>query len=262
MKTNRWVWAAWALIIVFCLVSCRANLEVRKKQEEASRDLAEVFIGQGDYTSALRELLKAEKFYSEDPFLQNDLGFVYKEKEKYDLAIKHFKKALELKPDFMPAKNNLGTAYLAKKDWDAAIACFEEIIDDLLYTTPQNPLFNLGLVYYQKKDYQNAEKYFLDCLKYYKDGFQKDPTYIKALYHLGQIYIESERIPEAIGVLEKAAEDAPESAQLYFSLGNAYVLANDNEKAFHAYNKVIELAPDTPLAREAGKKAALIKNSQ
>ncbi|MFC1488463.1 tetratricopeptide repeat protein [Thermodesulfobacteriota bacterium] len=259
MKTNRLFWAAAALIIL-CVLACRGNLEVRKRQSETMRNLGEVLMGRGDYISALREFLKAEKIYPDDPYLQNDLGLVYKEKKRYDLAIHHFNKALALKPSYADAKNNLGTVYMAQEDWDAAIATFKEITGDLLYATPQNPLFNLGLVYYHKNEYGPAEKYFNDCLKYYHDGFQKDITYIKTLYRLGRIYLSTERVPQAVSVLEKAIQEAPRAAELYLFLGNAHILSRDYQKGLNAYNKVIELAPDTPLAQEAKEKATLIKN--
>ncbi|MFC1812931.1 tetratricopeptide repeat protein [Thermodesulfobacteriota bacterium] len=256
---NRLFWVAAALII-FCVLSCAGNLELRKRQEEATRNLGEVHLGRGDYISALKQFLKAEKIYPDDPHLQNDLGLVYKHMERSDLSITHFKKALALKPDYADAKNNLGTVYMAQEDWDTAIAIFKEIIGDLLYATPQNPLFNLGLAYFHKNEYAPAEKYFNDCLKYYKDGFQKDATYIKALYHLGRVYLSSERVPQAVSVLEKAIQDAPRTAELYLFLGNAHILSRDYQKGLNAYNKVIELAPDTPLAQEAKEKAAAIKN--
>jgi len=259
MKMNRLFWAAAALTLFFVL-SCAGNLELRKRQEETTRDLGEVHMGRGDYISALREFLKAEKIYPDDPYLQNDLGLLYKKKERFDLSITHFKRALALKPDYADAKNNLGTVYMAQEDWDTAIVVFKEITGDLLYATPQNPLFNLGLAYYHKNAYEPAEKYFNDCLKYYQDGFRKDITYIKTLYHLGRIYLSSERIPQAVSVLEKAIQDAPRAAELYLYLGNAHTLSRDYQKGLNAYNKVIELAPDTPLAREAKEKAASIKN--
>ena len=215
---------------------------------------------QGNYTAALKEFLKAESLYPDDPYLQNDLGLVYKEKGKLDLAITHFKKALLLKPDYGAAKNNLGATYMAKEEWDTAISIFKEIAEDLLYATPQNPLFNIGLAYFNKKAYEPAEKYFNDCLKIYEDGFRKDPIYIKTLYHLGRIYLLSERVPEAVSALEKAIQDAPRVAELYFFLANAYTLSRNYEKGLHAYNKVIELAPDSDLAQEAKLKAALIKD--
>jgi tetratricopeptide (TPR) repeat protein len=63
------------LIIGLYVVSCATtNIKVQKQQGEALRNLGEEYYRRGDYTSALRELLKSEALYPEDPFLQNDLG--------------------------------------------------------------------------------------------------------------------------------------------------------------------------------------------
>jgi type IV pilus assembly protein PilF len=249
MKTNRLVLS---LFLIFCLSSCAANIEVRKKQEEASRNLGEAYMQQGDFSSALREFLKAEKIYSKDPYLQNDLGLAYMAKGRLDLAIKHFKKAVKLKPDYTPAKNNLGTAYLAKKEWDVAIVCFKEIVDDILYATPHYPLTNLGWAYYNKQEYEVAEKYYSDALKL-------EPNFIIALRGLGQNYMAMERAADAVAILEKAVKKYPRSAESYFYLAKAYSLSQEYKKAISTYNKVVELAPDSLLAFDARKEVEKIK---
>jgi len=250
MKTNRFIYVV--LVSIFFLVSCTANLEIRKNKGEAFRNVGEGYMGEGDYTTALRELLKAEKLYSKDPRLQNDLGLTYMAKGKPDIAINRFKKAIKIKPDYTPAKNNLGTAYLAQKNWDKAITCFKEISGDLLYATPHFPLSNLGWAYYNKKKFKLAEKYYQDALKI-------EPRFVIALSGLGKTYIATGRIFEAIAVLEKAVKNSPHSAELYLNLANAYRLLREYKKALRAYSKVIELAPDSPLAIDAKKE---IRNLQ
>jgi len=250
MKNNRFIYVV--LVAIFFLVSCAANLEIRKNKGEAFRNVGEGYMGEGDYTTALRELLKAEKLYSKDPRLQNDLGLTYMAKGKPDIAINRFKKAIKIKPDYTPAKNNLGTAYLAQKNWDKAITCFKEISGDLLYATPHFPLSNLGWAYYNKKEFKLAEKYYQDALKI-------DPRFVIALSGLGKTYIATGRIPEAIAALERAVKNSPNSAELYLNLANAYRLSREYKKALRAYSKVIELAPDSPLAVDAQKKAEKIK---
>jgi Tfp pilus assembly protein PilF len=217
---------------------------MRKKQGEASRNLGEAYMQQRDFSSAMRELLKAEKLYSKDPYLQNDLGLVYMAKDRLDFAIKHFKKAVELKPDYAPARNNLGTAYLAKKEWDVAIACFKEIVDDILYATPHYPLTNLGWAYYNKKEYDLAEKYYGQALKL-------EPNFIIALRGLGRTYMAMGRAADAVATLEKAVRGYPRSADSYFYLARAYRLSCEYRKAINAYKKVMELVPDSPISREA-----------
>ena len=251
-QTNRLVLS---VFLIFCLSSCAANIEVRKKQEEASRNLGEAYMQQRDFSSALREFLKAEKIYSKDPYLQNDLGLAYMAKGRLDLAVKHFKKAVKLKPDYTPARNNLGTAYLAKKEWDVAIVCFKEIVDDILYATPHYPLTNLGWAYYNKQEYELAEKY-------YSEALNLEPTFIIALRGLGQNYMAMERAADAVAILEKAVKNYPRSVEAYFYLAKAYSLSGEYKKAISAYKKVIELAPVSAIAREAEKEVEKISKSR
>lgn len=248
MKTNRFIYVV--LVSIFFLVSCAANLELRKNQEEALRNFGEAYIREGDYTKALIKLLEAEKLYSKDPHLQYDLGLVYMAKGKPDMAIDRFKKAVEIKPDYTPAKNYLGVAYLAQKKWDDAISCFKEITGDLLYVTPHYPLSNLGWAYYNKKEYDLAEKY-------YKDALKIEPRFAIALSGLGRTYVAMGKISDAIATFEKAVKIFPGFAELYLDLADAYRLSREYKKALDAYSKVIELAPDSPLAVEAKKE---IKN--
>ena len=252
MRTFRLGWTFLAVMAI-CTLGCTSNLQVRKKQGEAARNLGEVYFGQGNYTEALKEFLKAESLYPDDPFLQNDLGLTYKAKKKPDLAITHFKKALALKPDYVSAKNNLGTVYLDKKEWDAAIGYFKEVAESLVYASPHLPLSNLGWAYYNKKAYEQAEKYYLEALEI-------APKFINALRGLGLTYMAMGRIPESVEILESAAKEHPRTALLYFDLATAYTLLHDYEGALNAYQKVEELAPKSALAREAGRAVQKIKH--
>ncbi|MFC1829914.1 tetratricopeptide repeat protein [Thermodesulfobacteriota bacterium] len=224
---------------------------MRKQEAEPLRNLGERYMAQGNYSAALREFLKAEKLYPEDPILHNDLGYTYMAKGKLDLAVQHYKKALKIDPDYAAARNNLGTAYLKKRDWDAAIAVFKENLDSLFYATPQNTYLNLGIAYAYKKESEISEKYFQECLDLYRDGLQQDGTYVLVLYSLGKLYTETGKIPKAIPLLEAAIKADPSQPFLYFSLARTYVLSNDYMKAERAYRKVVELAPETPMGQEA-----------
>ena len=254
MNMHFFRWPVSAFLIIG-LISCSANLELRKKQGESTRYLGEGYYRQGDYTSALKEFLKAEALYPDDPYLHYDLGLTYKAKKKFDLAVKHLEKAIELKPDYSQAKNALGTVYRDKKEWDTAIKYFKEASSNLLYTTPQYPLSNLGWAYYNKKEYVLAEKYYLDALAV-------DSRFVNALMGLAQTYMAmgTGRVPEAVERLEDAIRYYPQYPHLYFELGKAYTLLQNYEKATEAYEKVVELVPDSPLAKLAEKEAQNIRN--
>ena len=235
------------------LIACAGGFEKRKNQSRVTRTLGEAYLQQGNYTEALKEFLKAEKFYSNDHLLQNDLGLAYMAKQHYDKAEFHFKKATSIRPEYAPAKNNLGTVYMAKQKWDAAIEQFKTVAGDLLYGTPHFPLTNMGIAYYNKQDYANAEKYYLEAL-------DLEPKFVLALRNLGKTYIAMNKLPQAVIVLEKAVTNAPESANTYLDLGNAYHMSGKAQMALLAYQKVISLSPNTPAAETAQKEILKIES--
>ena len=252
MKKNQLVWTGYIFLIIFFILSCAGDAQLRRQQAVASRTLGEAYFRDGNYTYALREFFKAEELYPDDHILQNDLGIAYRMKGRADLAIRHFKKALELKPDYAPARNNLGAAYFDKKDWDSAIACYKEVAGNILYATPHFPLNNLGRAYYEKKEYKLSEKYYLEAL-------DMEPKYVPALQGLGQTYIAMGKISEAVAALESAVKEAPEFARAFFYLGKAYRLSRKYNKAYTAYNKVLSIVPGMPLAIEAEKEIKMMK---
>ena len=250
-----WLVGAGCMLAVSLLLACSSkNIEKEKQiyKAEKYRELGELLLKEKKYTSALKELLKAEALNPDDYFLQNDLGLVYYNKGKPDLAIVHFKKALALKDDYSPARNNLGNAYAEKREWDKAIEQYKIVTEDLLYGTPHYPLSNLGLAYYEKNDYRLAEKYFLEALDVQKD-------FSAALYGLGKTYVAMGRVTDAVSRLERAAQIAPDVARVHFELGKAYTMNREYKKAYDAYQEVVKLDPDSPLAESASKEARSIK---
>ena len=243
------------LLLLVSLFACVESPEVRKKKMEDTQRLGIEYLNRGRYTDALRTLLDAEKMYPEDAFLQNTLGYAYMAKEQYDLAIKHYKKAIQIRPNYSEAKNNLGVAYIYKKEWDKAIPYFEETTKDLLYGTPHRPLVNLGSVYYNKKNYTLSEQYYLKALKL-------RPNYDDALYGLGRTYLSMGKIPEAVSRIEAAVRISSNRPRYYFDLAAAYVKSEDFKKASKAYQEVIELVPNTPLAFEASKELKKIEKKK
>jgi Tfp pilus assembly protein PilF len=219
---------------------------------EATRNVGEAYLVEGNLIAALRELKKAELLNPDDHITHYDLGLVYLSRERYDQAIQHFERAVQLKPDYAPAINSLGNAYAAKQDWDKAIQAYERIAEDAFYGTPYFALSNLGLAYYHKKDFVQAEKYFNEALKL-------SPEFVQALGGLGMTYNAIGRYPEAVAKLSKAVQKDPNYAPLHFQLGKAYTGLNNKRMAQAEFQQVLKLAPDSPLAREAQKELIKLK---
>ena len=233
------------LILTVCFaVSCVTPSAARRKEAEKHKRIAAEYMNQDDYTTALINLLKAEKLDKEDPELHNYLGLTYQAKKRNDLAIVHFKKAVSLRPGYSEAKNNLGTVYLSERQWDLAIPYFKEAAEDLTYQTPHFALSNLGWVYYNKRDYPLAEHY-------YRKTLDIQSKFVVALRGLALTLMATGRYSEAVGYLERATVLAPQIPHFYYDLGEAYSLSGQYGKARRSYDKVLEMVPNSPLAAEA-----------
>lgn len=246
-----------ACVLVFAfLAGCAGNKGPTPQEQKAasSRNLGEAHMAEGNYTRALRELLKAEQMNPNDPYVHNDLGLTYLAKNKPEKAVEHFKKAIELNDEeYSAARNNLGSAYVAMEQWDKAIECFEMVAGDLLYMTPHYPLSNLGYVYYRRGDYHKAEQNYLEAL-------EMKPDYPRALYGLGRVYLETGDIRKAIRQLERAVDNAPEAAPFYMELGRAYTRNHQYNKAVQTYKKAAAIADGTSLADRAEAEAENVMN--
>jgi type IV pilus biogenesis/stability protein PilW len=236
------------LALVACSTAPRSGSEPvagdRKASAEAIRNLGEAYLAGGNLTAALRELKRAEGIDPDDHITQFDIGLVYLYRERYDQAIQHLQRAITLKPDFAPAINSLGNAYLAKGDWDRAIEAYQRIIEDVFYGTPHFALSNMGLAYYQKKDYAEAEKHFQEALK-------MNPDFVNALAGLATTYMATGRYDDAIAKLERAVRKEPKLPHLHLELGKAYEGKRNLPKAREEYQRAAELAPDSPLGDDA-----------
>jgi type IV pilus assembly protein PilF len=250
---RQWIQSGGILACIILVCACATTgRQDHKREAETIRNLGEAYLQQGNYSLALKELLKAEALNSEDYYLQNDLGLAYYYKQRYEESIRHFKKALDLKSDFAPAMVGMGNTYFAQKNWDSAIEYYTRAKENLLYATPYFPLSNLGAVYFEKKDYQKSESYYLEALKL-------RPDFIAALRGLARTYLAMGRVSDAVATLEKAIEIAPEHAGLHFDLGKVYQLTGNPPKAIEEFQKVTLLSPHSPLADEAEKEIRMLK---
>lgn len=245
------LWIRFVLIIAvfsncFSVGCAGPNSAIDKHQAEAQRNLGDVLLNQGQHSAALQELLKAEQLDPDDPYTQNSLGMAYASKGKLDLAVTAFKKALALKNDYAPARNNLGSTYILQSNWDAAIACLMELTGNLVYATPHYPLYNIGWAYYNKKDYQMAERYFNQAL-------EAEPNYSRALWGLGLTCKATNRLDTAIEKFEKAVQVDPQYSQAFLDLGKLYEIKGQKKKALECYERAASVSPNSPAGQAASE---------
>jgi len=219
------------------LLACSGIAKNEAKLAEAIKIQGEAFLLQGNYTAALSSLLEARKMTPGDPHLLNSLGLAYMGKKRDDLAIPEFKAALALKPDYTEALNNLGAAYLRQNKWDLAVPVFKQVLEDLLYPTPQFPLSNLGWAYLEKQDYTQAESYFSRALDI-------SPEFVTASHGLARVFLETRQEDAAIRFLKDRLQENPEAAILHADLALAYEAKGRTDDAIQSWQNVLQHAKE------------------
>jgi len=113
----------------------------------------------------------------------------------------------------------------------------EDALLDVLLLEPSNrfALRTLVITAAYRQDWQQAEQRAGDYLGAY-------PANADALLLMGNVYLETGRVPEAIDSLEQSELFEPDVAIVHRSLGNAYEMAERSQDAIEQYQRYLELA--------------------
>ena len=248
------------LIIVLLLCcpivffSC-TNTPWHKDQAEAFLNKGISLIEIGQFNNALKDLMEADKYSSDDPKIHYYLGIAYLGKGLRDKAMDEFKEAISLKENYSEAHNYLGVLYMDTELWDKALEEFDKALANDMYDTPSYALYNSGLVYYNKKDYQQA-------INKYQQALQKDPRTIwrpQIERNIGLIYLAQSNLSEAIRQFKTAVELSPSLYDAQLFLGESYLKIKDKNSAKKAFQAVVKYSPDSAYGKKAKEYLQSIK---
>jgi type IV pilus assembly protein PilF len=244
-------------ILLFCqifIISC-TNTPWHKKQADLFLNNGMALIEAGNYNGALKELLEAEKYSSENPQIHYYLGIAYLGRGLRDKAMEEFKEAISLKGNYSEAHNYLGTIYMDTEMWDKAIEEFDLALANDIYETPAFALYNSGWAYYNKKDYKQA-------LIKYQQALQRDPKTVlrpQIEKNIGLIYLAQSDLSEAIRHFKAAVELTPSLYDAHLFLGEIYLKINDKKNAKKAFQAVIKYSPESAYGKKATEYLQSIK---
>ncbi|MGD8330572.1 MAG: tetratricopeptide repeat protein [Acidobacteriota bacterium] len=130
----------------------------------------------------------------------------------------------------------------------------EDALLDVLLLDPSDrfALRTLVITAAYQQDWQQAEERAGDYLAAY-------PANADALLLMGNVYLETRRVPDAIEVLEQSELFEPEVAVVHRSLGNAYEMASRPQEAIEQYQRYLELAGDPPDRVQIQEKIARLR---
>lgn len=240
------------LFVVVALAGCGPSLAERKEESKVHYELGVVHLSDRNLTEALKELTTAVETYPEDPSYHNALGLAYFYKGMNREAVASIKRAVDLDPDFSEARNNLAAVYIDEGRWDDAIAQAGAALENIFYSTPELALYNMGVAWYNKGDYEKAAESFSRAVN-------EQPAYAKGFRFLGMTYDRMGRPGDAAEAYRRAVRVQPGYVDAHFRLGLALVKLDDKEGALRAFNRVVEIAPESEMARSAREYIDLIR---
>ena len=145
-----------------------------------------------------------------------------------------YKKVLRAKPNNINALHNLGLICYQRADYDAAIRYIQK---ELQYNpTDADANNNMGLALEGEGQHDEAAGF-------YRRATQLNPTFSGAFYNLGNALKDSGNIDEAIPCYQKALQLDPSLAYAYNNLGVVYEKKGKLDEAIKYFQKALQLNP-------------------
>src|SRR5579862_4734448 len=206
--------------------------------EQGHSALGAVLVRLGHMSEGIRELEKALAMRPTDTSAQLNLAFAYEEIGQPQKALPLFTKldaAARAEKRQQPAYVLAGhaRALAAAQQYPAAIVRMKEAVA----ADPENAELHdgLGSLYAQRQDWDHAKEAFTAALKI-------NPDLAAAHLHLG-LTLQAQQQPGALEELEKAAQLAPQSAEIAVQLGTALASGGKDEQAIPVLRHALELDP-------------------
>jgi type IV pilus assembly protein PilF len=241
-----------ALILAFLFnTACSTSGNKSLSDEEKSKIYLESAAGSlnyGDTTSALKQLLEAEKLDSDNHEIAYLLALTYHQKNENELAIRAAKKAIQLAPDFSPAKNTLGKLLMDRQDLNGAEKLLKEAATDLTYRESYLSKTNLGLLYSKKNNPVEAEIWFSKAIH------EAGNASCIASYYRGKMRLEKNELNSAKDDFKRASGSVCANyTEAHLALGTTLMRMKQFSQAKAKFIEIQQLFPSTDAAEKANQ---------
>ena len=212
-------------------------------QPDVSNLLGLVYLQKNDYDKACELFQTAVNGFPCAEFYQN-LGLAYFKKKEYQTAMQNFSKAVEYESQNADFIRNFARMAKTTKQTDFAIDFFKKVV----HLEPENEKDwnNLGLLYEEKHDFENAKDCYIKSLKI-KDNYE-------ANHNLGVLYRTLRNFDESIKCLSHALSLSPGNQETMISLGMSYLSKKDIKNGYKYYKYLNKVMQDKFKNRWDGKK--------
>ena len=143
-------------------------------------------------------------------------------------------------PDNMDIAVFMAINYLRLNEIDTALELFLDAMKK--YPSQHIILFNIGLIYYQKGNFDAAKEFLSDAYSLYQD-----PETMNAL---ALTFYELKEYENAKNLAHKLIEQFPDNINLLLLLAKSYIELGDAQNSVKYLEKIMEIFPEQPEAKE------------
>jgi tetratricopeptide (TPR) repeat protein len=183
--------------------------------------------------------------------------------DDYFLTLKNLSSFYLIKEDLINAKKNaevmckidpssyegyllLGNILAKKGEYEEALKIYEKIFTLDLEEKEKQLVFS-QIYCNQGYIYLNLNK-LKEAIESFQKALELNPDYFEAYFNLGNAYFQNKKFDLAEKSYQKALKLNKKFPLLYFQLGRLYTEWNKKEKAVESYKKLITLQPNNYLA--------------
>ena len=197
-------------------------------------NLARAFLAKNDVEAARLQLEAAIKIRADFLMARNMLARIYLQKGDNARALKEADEAIALSNGDVSARLTRSTALMGVGDKAKA----HQELDTILRLSPDNPdaRYQVGYLAWQDKDFERAGEVFGDLYK-------ANPKDVRGLVGMIETMASSNKVAEAIKVMEKTVAETPDRRDFRLVLANMYVRGQRYDDAIHLLEELLKTEP-------------------
>ena len=249
-----------AYLLLAVALAAQSNLDTLLGQARTAEK-------RGDYSGAARIYEQALALAPGNPEVMKRFGVLEQTELKFDDSIAHFRQVLALNPKYPEVNFYLGVSYFGKNDFRDAIESFQrelanpkphprsryylalalqssgrmdDAIGELNRALADNPS-DADALYQLARVHKNASLQAIERLK----AIDADSFQLHAL--MGEFYVEEKRYPDAIAEYRLALKKNPGAMGVHFSIGLAYWVLHEPDKAEPEFKDALKENPADPV---------------
>jgi tetratricopeptide (TPR) repeat protein len=204
-----------------------------------------IHLREGRVDLAIEEFERAVEADKKNPYFRKGLGQAYAGRGDFKDAIKQFREALELNPYYVDVRNDLGSALILAGKREEGKKEFLTAYADATNPTPEVSARNLGQAYLDEKNYPEA-------INWFRTAIGRAPAYPDPYLGLAAALMATDRLEEAVILLETGVEAAP-APGMHLAVGRAYFQAGRFAEARASLEEAMRADPSGPVGQAAAQ---------